>query len=82
MTAPTDTLARMEWPVKRRCRSCSRFFFAFSPLRTTCFPKCPGRSAANGKRAETDGRPLPREVKVGPCCGSGCSRCLKRGQAV
>ena len=80
MTAPTDTLARMEWPVKRRCRSCRRVFFAFSELRETCFPQCGStRFAANGKQHE-DVAPTPPSE---PCCNSGCSRCrVKHGKRV
>jgi hypothetical protein len=72
MTTPTDTLARIDWPVKRRCRSCSRVFFAFSELRETCFPQC----GSNGKRRED-------VAPVEPCCNSGCSRCrVKHGRTV
>jgi hypothetical protein len=76
----TNTLARMESPVKRRCQSCSRVFFCFSPLRTTCFPQCGStRFAANGKRHEGVAPARPSE----PCCNSGCSRCrVKHGRAV
>jgi hypothetical protein len=80
MTAPTDTLARMESPVKRRCQSCGRIFFAFSPLRETCFPQCGStRFAANGKQHSEGAAALHEGVAPAessePCCGSGCSRC-------
>ena len=43
-------LSGIESPVKRRCPGCGRVFFAFSPLRITCFPKCPGKAGRAGPR--------------------------------
>jgi hypothetical protein len=76
----TDTLARIDWPVKRRCQSCGRVFFAFSVLRETCFPRCGSNGfVANASVMKALAPARPSE----PCCGSGCSRCrVKHGRAV
>jgi predicted nucleic acid-binding Zn-ribbon protein len=49
----TSNLSSTNWPQKRLCAACGRVFFAFSPLRETCFPQCgSNRLDANNKHHE------------------------------
>jgi hypothetical protein len=77
MPSPTNTLAGISWPQKRSCEGCGRVFFAFSPLRTECCLKCPGKLDATAKHQEAVAPAPPSE----PRCNSGCSRCRRNTAA-